>query len=122
MGEIGVEGGYRDCLRPQNRRDEDLYSQSDTCAAFAPVFPHPASINSSAMRSLAFHCSSISSLDLELSVALMCASASWDSGYSGSCFDYADLSDLLGGVPRGGRLRTSHWTFMLPPMCKKFSE
>ena len=81
------------------------------------------SASASAMRRPALHCSSISSLALGLSVALMTASTSWASRYSGSLLGCADLSDVFGCAPRGRRLRATVWLVMvLPPSCKECSE
>ena len=58
------------------------------------------SVSASAMRRPALHCSISSSLALGLSVALMAASTSWASRYSGSFLSCAELSDLRVCAPR----------------------
>ena len=73
------------------------------------------SASASAMRSPALHCSSISSLALGLSVALMIASTSCASRYSGSFLVWADLSGVLWCAPRGRRLRATAWVVLVLP-------
>ena len=47
-------------------------------------------------------------------MALMIASTSWASKYSGSFLGRAELADLLGCVPRGRRLRATACVVMFP--------
>ena len=79
--------------------------------------------SASAIRRPALHGSGISSLDLGLSVALMIASTSWASRYSGSFRGWAELADLLGVCtpwPSSPGHRLGCHCAVAP--CKKFSE